>query len=88
MVISYSSERKLIHMSNITGHLTDMQLVWRLVLMSMTLTCLSEMLLLEVNMFGTVMTHHIIRMRMRLVELLVREHNLHVSNTEFKEIFF
>lgn len=56
--------------------------------MLMTLICLSEMLLLEVNMFGTVMTHPIIRERMSLVELLEREHNLHVSNTEFKGIFF
>lgn len=40
------------------------------------------------NMFGTVMTHHIIRERMSLVELLEREHDRHVSNTEFEGIFF
>lgn len=37
-------------------------------------------------MFSFVMTHHIIRERMSSVELLEREHNLHVSNIEFKEI--
>lgn len=39
-------------------------------------------------MFGTVMTHHIIKERMSLVELLEREHDRHVSNTEFEGIFF
>ena len=49
-------------MSNITGQLTDMQLVLTLMLMLMSLSCLSKMLLLEVkNIFGIVMMHHIIR---------------------------
>lgn len=39
-------------------------------------------------MFSFVMTHHMIRERMSPVELLEREHNLHVSSIEFKEILF
>lgn len=41
MVISYGSKRELIHISDITGHLTAMHLVLKLMLMLMILACLS-----------------------------------------------
>lgn len=56
--------------------------------MLMTLSCLSEMPLLEVrNMFGIVMMHHIIRDRVSPMELLEGENNPHAHNTELEDIF-
>lgn len=87
MVISYGNKRELIHISDITGHLTCMQLVLKLMLMIMILTFLT-VLTGGKNMFGIVMAHYIISERRSPAEVLEREHNLLVSNMEFKEIFF